>query len=259
MKGSKKLDILVYLLFFGILAMFAGLIFSFFKTGHFELVEERKDLAAGVQKITIASDISQVEIRQGEGDAPYIVYDRQVAKDARDNISFEQNGEEVVMTIQRQKSNRVTNWGISSAKVVLYLPKDSRVAVSLQIDLVRLTADTAQMESLQVEGRLMLLAVNECQIDHLDVRGNVASLHLDEVECSDISAALNIGNLRTTGISPEEGVQLTSSVNLGRIDTTLPLETGQWDIVVNDEQIRACGSAKNKLDLEINLANIVLE
>ena len=87
MKGSKKLDILVYLLFFGILAMFAGLIFSFFKTGHFELVEERKDLAAGVQKITIASDISQVEIRQGEGDAPYIVYDRQVAKDARENAA----------------------------------------------------------------------------------------------------------------------------------------------------------------------------
>lgn len=259
MKTSKTTDLLVYLLFAGILVMFGILFFVFFKTGHFELQQERLSLKPDVKRVVIVSNASMVEIHKAQEDSPYLLYDRQVADNTKDEIKVEQSDGAVTLTINRQKSNRITNMGASSAKVALYLPQNSSVEVSLKLDLLKLSVKDASFGSLSVDSRLFLLSAEQCKIRHLSLKGNVGSADLKGALCDTVTAKLNVGNLTVEGLDPDQGIELKSRINLGRVDTGLPMDFGTWGIVVNDQATRACGQAATKYDLDINLANVALK
>ena len=259
MKISKRNDILVLSFFFVLVAMFATLLFFFFKGEDFQVQTATVPIPDGVLTISVNSKTPIVTIKSSDSNTAYLTYQKVEAQNNElDAVSTSLQDTTFNVKIDRVKYNSISANRPKSAELLIFLPKDSGLSVKINGDVGKIDVDGVTVNSLSVEGKASTMSLVSSDISKLSLTGNSANLSVKSSKIGNVFADLDVCNAHVFDINKMGGFILDADITLGRINNDLGLHIGQWGLFAEYKEKISFGQAATKIELKVNLANITL-
>lgn len=254
--SNRKKDILVYLLFFGIIAMFCLLAFSLLYKGEFTTQKQSYSIPENTTEITINADMLNLVITESENSKAEIIYDRRISESESDNITFISGPDDLSIDIKRTDINSLLGNFFRSGYLEIRIPKNRMLSVNANLSLSNISVENVSFGDLKLNSFASNIIFTGTSADTLELKGRVCAVNLNNSLVSNLTGDISALMLNINGA--KDGFLLRNNTSIGLVssDPELKLEH-QYFIIKNADPVSYLGGA-SKINIKsyLSITNI---
>jgi hypothetical protein len=238
--------------------MFVILFFVFFGSKQFVSEDKLIRLDDNIKKISIASNTSDIVIKNSTDQTATIKYQvRKLNNNEGDQVFIQQHDGEITLSVQRQRSNPLSNIRLNSGQIEILVPHEYASQIVLNVNIGNIKISDVSFEALSLDSKACNVNIDKCSINNFFIRSIVTNVSTKNSVFENFYAQSNIGNFLFGDIKKLEGFNLDSNVNIGMIKPNVSLDFKKSNIVVDYEDNIFYGTEKLNFKIDSNVANIV--